>query len=95
MVERVYGRLPVDQLAARLAQELGPNSLPYVCPASSEPLDQADALDGAETKKAAENRGFLVPRDRIELPTRGFSSVVSGDGKARDHKWLRALKGWV
>ncbi len=77
MVERVYGRLPTDQLAARLAQELGPNSLPHVCLRPADSADSLDALDEGLNKKTLENQGFVVPRDRIELPTRGFSVLCS------------------
>jgi integrase len=77
MVERVYGRLPIDHLAARLAQELGANGYPYVSPERVDSMEPADAMDGGLSKKTLENEGFLVPRDRIELPTRGFSILCS------------------
>ena len=77
MVERVYGRLPIDHLAARLAQELAPESCPYVSPERVDLMESADAMDGAGSTKTLENEGFMVPRDRIELPTRGFSILCS------------------
>jgi hypothetical protein len=43
MVERVYGRLPIDQLAARLSAELGQNSRSNVRPRRAESLDPLDA----------------------------------------------------
>ncbi len=49
------------------------------------PVDVVDAPQPTpETQKPRKNRGSLVPRDRIELPTRGFSI-------ARHRKQLRAL----
>ncbi|MFM2417725.1 MAG: hypothetical protein RL385_2448 [Pseudomonadota bacterium] len=53
------------------------------------------ATDGEETQKAAQKAAFVVPRDRIELPTRGFSSTTRDGGSARNDKWLRVLKGGV
>lgn len=61
MVERVYGRLPTDQLAARLSQELGANSLPNVCLRPADSLDSVDAMDGALSTKPRVNEGFIVP----------------------------------
>jgi len=76
MVERVYGRLSPAQLAQRMAAELGvtaPTRGPHAVQSHVDRLDATDGLDDAETQKAAKKRGFVVPRDRIELPTRGFS----------------------
>jgi len=53
-------------------------------------------LSSTETrpsKKGRETRGFVVPRDGIEPPTRGFSSRRRGGENARNLKWLRLLKG--
>jgi hypothetical protein len=36
-----------------------------------------------------------TPRTRKELPTRGFSSASKGGATARNHKWLKVLKGGV
>ena len=80
MVERVYGRLPTDQLAARLSQELGENSLPNVCLRLPDSLDSVDSSDDnaiALSEKTPQKRGFFVPRDGIEPPTRGFSILCS------------------
>ena len=79
MVERVYGRLPIDQLAARLSEELGANSLPNACHGLAESAGSLDAPHSDGTQKAALNAAFMVPRDRIELPTRGFSILCSTD----------------
>jgi integrase len=79
MVERVYGRLPTDHLAARLAEELGPYGLPNVCLRPEDSLDSVDSLDVDGNEKPRQKRGFVVPRDRIELPTRGFSILCSTD----------------
>jgi integrase len=82
MVERVYGRLPIDDLARRLAQELGASAVPYLCLDSADSMDSVDALDQLSTgrkQKTPQKAGFLVPRDRIELPTRGFSILCSTD----------------
>lgn len=84
MVERVYGRLPVDMLARRVAGELG-LPLPHVCQTGAEGPDTWDALDEAETKKTRQKPGFQVPRDRIELPTRGFSIPVQMWPTPREH----------
>ena len=46
-------------------------------------------------RKTLVYEGFVVPRDRIELPTRGFSSKSRDSGNTRDDKWLRLLKGGV
>ena len=95
MVERVYGRLPTDQLARRLSQELGENSLPNACLRPAESLDPLDAMHDALSTKTLENEGFMVPRDGIEPPTRGFSIPSPDRGSGRKDKWLRLLKGGV
>lgn len=79
MVERVYGRLSTDQLAKRLARELGlpvtgnPRvTLDSVTPASQSlraPLDSAESSDSETPCFEA----IPVPRDGVEPPTRGFS----------------------
>ena len=84
MVERVYGRLPVDLLARRVAGELG-LALPDVCHTPAEGPDAWDRLNSAETKKPRRKPGFQVPRDRIELPTRGFSIPVQMWPTPREH----------
>jgi hypothetical protein len=83
MVERVYGRLPTDQLALRLSQELGANSLPNVCLHPAESLDPVDAMHEALSTKALENEGFLVPIPAPAPPTRGFSIPASQPHRAR------------
>jgi hypothetical protein len=93
MVERVYGRLPTDHLAARLAQELGANSRPHVGLGFAESLNPVDAIDGGLSTKTLINGSLVVPRDGIERPPRGFSSTSPDGGGGRKDKWLRVLKG--
>ena len=77
MVERVYGRLPIEVLAHRLAIETGSIDCHTGVTARSEinglPAPRTKALNEKPRKK----RGEVVPRDRIELPTRGFSIPCS------------------
>ena len=71
MVERVYGRMPIESLRNQLAQRVGDCSA-FVANTSERrrskrPKRQPDRQKAAET----------VPRDGIEPPTRGFSIPCS------------------
>lgn len=79
MVERVYGRLSAGDAGAAIGAALGEplplRALPPACDAgvSREPV-RGEAGEGNEVRNAA----VFVPRDRIELPTRGFSIRLPG-----------------
>ena len=84
MVERVYGRIPVDEQARLLASELGEFSLPYSSLNPVQSMDEKDEMDRdtgkapeARIEKTPQKRGISVPRDGIEPPTRGFSILCS------------------
>jgi hypothetical protein len=51
----------------------------------SESVDSMDAMDEGLSTKPLVNEGFMVPRDGIEPPTRGFSILVSEDRPRSDH----------
>lgn len=77
MVERVYGRLDVAQLAQRIASALG---------CSTGVTDSALAVDDAhsvDTDPARDHR-ISVPRVGIEPTTRGFSGPASGWRRPRN-----------
>ena len=87
MVERVYGRLPTDALAARLASAIGQTD----CSVFATDGGETDGFTGPiaqhasdpQTHETPENKTFsgvvTVPRDGIEPPTRGFSIPCSTD----------------
>jgi len=85
MLEQVYARLTTEQLGQRMAASLGLDvgdqaSECSTCAADSAAPDGLPGLDAApQTQKPAEKAGLMVPRDRIELPTRGFSIPCSTD----------------
>jgi integrase len=76
MVERVYGRLPINDLTRRLQLAIGQTDCSTGATDCSDSggflaLNAPTRDDGnAKTPAVAE---AVVPRDRIELPTRGFS----------------------
>ena len=87
-----------DPLAQRLAQGLGEAVRRMPVSVAPTPRISWDPLDEDGTKTAAKNAAsssYVVPRDRIELPTRGFSSTSQESGSGRKDKWLRVLKGGV
>jgi integrase len=118
MVERVYGRLPIDDLERRLAVAIGQTvdcstgatggaktrapsaaSAPINCSTGAAPDCSAGATDTAklagftglsahpaepQNEKTPQKAGSLVPRDRIELPTRGFSIPMPRSITTRD-----------
>ena len=82
MVERCYGRMPIGDLERRLAAAIGQTDC------STAATDSANtagftALNGPDAQplnaKTPREAGYVVPRDRIELPTRGFSILCSTD----------------
>ncbi|MEY4578741.1 MAG: hypothetical protein RL701_3444, partial [Pseudomonadota bacterium] len=90
MVERVYGRMPIDDLERRLAVAIGQSD----CSTGATTACSAGATDSSNppgftelpaqpaeplNAKAPQKAGSFVPRDRIELPTRGFSILCSTD----------------
>jgi integrase len=75
MAERVYGRMPVEFLGRQLAQRLGDACSVFVANAGSS-LPPMRLMRQANSSKNPVN---VVPRDRIELPTRGFSILCSTD----------------
>jgi len=96
MVERIYGRLPIDDLERRLAAAIGQSD----CSADATDSAKTAGFTGpsapiadTENAKTPRKAGSLVPRDRIELPTRGFSSSSKSAATNRNHKWLKVLKG--
>jgi len=95
MVERVYGRLPIELLEKRLAEATGSIYLHTGVTNGDEitalPAPSAKALNEKPRKK----RGGAVPRDRIELPTRGFSILKGNGGSTRSDRWLRLIRGGV
>jgi len=68
MVERVYGRMPVDTLGATLRRRVGDCSA--IVANSGGQGRKVRKMRPHDQQKTA---GFLVPRDGIEPPTRGFS----------------------
>lgn len=71
MVERVYGQVPTDALRTMLARSRPAND---PRPATVTGLCLTGAISGAQRAERDDERcGNLVPRDRIELSTRGFS----------------------
>ncbi len=77
MVERVYGRMPEENLRAALNEHVDP---------CSNSVANRGAIGRRERRlrqpKAAFSSRNLVSRDGIEPPTRGFSILVSGDARA-------------
>jgi integrase len=90
MVERVYGRMPIDDLERRLAAAIGQSDCSAgattTCSAGATDSDKSEGFTGLpalaadpRNEKTPLKAGFFVPRDRIELPTRGFSILCSTD----------------
>jgi integrase len=74
MAERVYGRMPVESLGRMLADRVGDRSAFVANTAGAQRSGrQVRRPDRAKTPVN------VVPRDRIELPTRGFSILCSTD----------------
>ncbi len=75
MVERVYGRATAMELAHLQAAQIAASTVLYVCcdEVKRSPIPMLHAKP-----KTTETPIFPVPRDRIELPTRGFSIDPEG-----------------
>jgi integrase len=86
MIRRVYGRIGSDAKREALTK------LPPLVPPPGVSLIVSNANENQRlgrlerqpqpkrtSTKTLENEGFMVPRDRIELPTRGFSILCSTD----------------
>jgi len=75
MVERVYGRLPVESLARALRERLGEPERPAEdCSVFATDAGNSEGPEGPRRQQeVAFSAGFSVPRDGIEPPTRGFS----------------------
>ena len=79
MVQTVYGKLSADELAARLCKAI-PGA--EDCNAGATERKDSGRLgalpgQGNSTKNSGKRSTSEVPRDRIELPTRGFSILCS------------------
>ena len=78
MVERVYGRLSADELAARFAAHFGSD-----CCTGATDRSESTGLAGLAGQRPEEKtqsfQEYVVPRDGIEPPTRGFSVLCSTD----------------
>ena len=76
----VYGRLPVDDLTRRLELAIGQTDCSTGATANAEtaalPALNAPSAD-PQNAQTPQEAGYVVPRDRIELPTRGFSILCS------------------
>jgi len=79
MVERVYGRLPVESLGRALRERLGePERLPEDCSVfATDAGDSEGSVGPGGQPREPFFAGFSVPRDGIEPPTRGFSILCS------------------
>ena len=75
MVERVYGRLPIQTLASRIAAAMGPEHCSTFVTA---PVDSA-GFGGLNGLAGNANSLKTMPRGGIEPPTRGFSVLCSTD----------------
>ncbi len=91
MVERVYGRLSTDALAARLALATGSLDVLIArwavrvlgsvlelagCIAGASLRSDSTGIGGPPALGSSQILGDFVPRDGIEPPTRGFSNTV-------------------
>ena len=79
MLERVYGRPDPAELSRQLAASIGVSPPPNGTHTGQTPRTDADASEVSDSadEPASRNSKTLVPRDRIELPTRGFSILCS------------------
>ncbi len=86
MVERVYGRIPVDEQARLLASELGEFSLPYFSLNPVQNMDETDELDSVAgnepepiKQKTPQKAGFFgAQRRNRTADTRIFKRFASG-----------------
>ncbi len=80
MVERVYGRLDDEELLTQATAHVRPEHRlqqpePRGTHLGQTPRSGVDSLDSLDPLES-QFTGDLVPRDRVELPTRGFSSRI-------------------
>ncbi len=73
MVERVYGRLSVSDLARRLGGAIGLTDCSTIAADYVAEAGFAGPDESAESATSLETSGVVVPRGGIEPPTRGFS----------------------
>jgi hypothetical protein len=97
MAERVYGRMPPESLGRALAERVGDCSAFVASASGTEPLQtrQRQAEQTPNNEKPAQSAGRAVPRDRIELPTRGFSNVRPVWPRPRKARGGRAIEEGV
>jgi integrase len=81
MAERVYGRMPVESLGRALAERVGDCSTGVADPVGT----QRSRSSGRQLDRANSSRK-PVPRDGIEPPTRGFSTVLESITSKRKRK---------
>jgi integrase len=86
MAERVYGRMPVESLGRLLADRVGDCSAFVANTRATPTLERPMRRAGAS--KTPVN---AVPRDRIELPTRGFSILGRVWPKPRKDVGMRVM----
>jgi len=82
MVERVYGRLSPEVLRARLFATIRPESHPADCSTGATEPTEKKAPSAFSALDADAKLLISVPRDGIEPPARGFSSLA--DATPRD-----------
>jgi hypothetical protein len=81
MVERVYGRMPIDDLERRLAAAIGQTDCSAFATDSAKTpgfIGPGEQTAGTTNAKIPQDAGSFVPRDRIELPTRAFNPDIAG-----------------
>lgn len=84
MVFKVYGAPTTEELDARLRASIGPGT--RAGQTGRNPMDTVDGLDASAVTKRRQNKRSSVPRDRVELPTRGFSIPAPIIPKPRDYR---------
>jgi len=75
MVERVYGRLPIDDLAVRMAVSVGKRPSGFATHVQQlvrNSMDSMDSMDSSANVSGCKGED-VVPRGGVEPPTRGFS----------------------
>lgn len=87
MVERVYGRLPPEQLRAAIVGQVTPQREARVSKRSA----SAGKMGSEGTVKRSKKARNAVPRDGIEPPTRGFSIPTPKGQKAEKRRGLRRV----
>jgi len=87
MAERVYGRMPIESLSKALAERVGDCSVFVANTCGTERPEQ-------QMRQPDQQNSPLkpVPRDRIELPTRGFSIPLHEVAGARKQRWIEVFR---